>query len=154
MKTTHVEGDLIMVQRANQNALHHGTSTVTGEDHILINAVNTMVENVGIVSDLLATDALSGYDMVAPNLGLAKITAVKKLTEGAQLNSVGNNSAEIAMAIEQSTLFISDCYGFRLTSMTDCRIHSWIQKMSRARKIAPPLKNLPPTEETLVENVK
>lgn len=34
---------------------------------------------------------------------------LKKLTEGAQLNAVGNDSVDIAMAIEQSTFFISDC---------------------------------------------
>lgn len=94
---------------------------------MLINVVNTMVENVEIVPDLLAAPALSGCDTVAPDHGTGKITVVKKLSEGAQLNAVGNDSADIAMAIEQLTLFIIDCYGFRLTSMSDCRIQSWIQ---------------------------
>ena len=38
--------------------------------------------------------------------------------------------------------------------MTDCRIQSWIQKTSKARKGAPPLKELPPTDEAFQENVK
>ena len=88
-----------------------------------------MVENVEIVPDLLAAPALSGCDTVAPDHGTGKINVVKKISEGAQLNAVGNDSGDITMAIEQLTLFISDCYGFRLTSMTDCRIQLWIQKM-------------------------
>ena len=38
--------------------------------------------------------------------------------------------------------------------MTDCRIYTWYQKTSKARKSAPELKTLPPTQECFAENVK
>ena len=38
--------------------------------------------------------------------------------------------------------------------MTDCSIQLWIQKASRVRKSALPLKTLPPTDEAFTENVK
>ena len=56
-------------------------------------------------------------------------------------------SADIEKAIDQATLFISEYYGYKTASMTDCRIQLWIQKTSKARKSAPPLKTLPPTDE-------
>ena len=65
-----------------------------------------------------------------------------------------DTSADLATAVEQATLFISDCYGFQSNSMTDCRIQSWYQKTSKARKTAPLLQTLPPTDEAFKENVK
>ena len=56
------------------------------------------------------------------------MTLLKKLRDGAQLHAVSNISGTIESAIEQATLFLSDYCGFKSTSMTDCRIQSWIQK--------------------------
>ena len=54
--------------------------------------------------------------------GIGKLTAAKKLRDGAQLNAIGDIIADIETATEQATLFINDCYGYKTTSMTDCRI--------------------------------
>ena len=126
----------------------------TGEDRTLIDIGTTVIRNMGIVPSLVAAHALSGCDTVAPYCGIGKLTVVKKLRDGAQLNAIGDISADIETATEQAMLFISDCYGYKTASMTDCRIQLWIQKTSKARKSAPPLKTLPPTDEAFTENVK
>ena len=184
LRTTHEEADLILVQQAYGYIREHETNSVsiicddtdvfvllvylywkldlkstvilqsTGADRTLIDIGDTVVKNIDIVPRLVAAHALSGCDTAAPYHGIGKLTVVKKLREGALLDAVGDTSADLATAVEQATLFISDCYGFQSNSMTDCRIHSWYQKTSKARKTAPLLKTLPPTDEAFKENVK
>ena len=184
LRTTHEEADLIMVQQAYRYILDNDTKIVTvisddtdvfvllvyfywklglkrkvfleatGGDHTLIDIGNTSFKNMDIVPNLVAAHALSGCDTASPYVGIGKLTIVKKLRQGVILDAVGDVAADISTAIDQATLLISDCYGFKSTSMTDCRIQSWIQKTSKARKSAPPLKELPPTDEAFQENVK
>ena len=107
-----------------------------------------------IVPNLVAAHALSGCDTAAPYVCIGKLTIVMKLRQGVILDAVGDVAADISTAIDQATLLISDCYGFQLISVTDCKIQSWIQKTSKAMKSVPPLKELPPTDEAFQENVK
>ena len=61
----------------------------TGEDRTLIDIGTTVIRNMDIVPSLVAAHALSGCDTVAP-CGICKLTVVKKLRDGAQLNAIGN----------------------------------------------------------------
>ena len=114
----------------------------TDDDPTLIDIGETVYANMNIIPSIMVAHALSGCDTVAPYHGIGK------------LGKLRNISGTIEHAIEQATLFISNCYGFKSTSMTDCRIQSWIQKTSKARKKAPPWKALPSMHKAFIENVK
>ena len=112
----------------------------------------TVAKNIDIIPRLLAAHALSGCDTAAPYHGIGKLKVIKKLREGAYIEVLGHSPSCVEMAIEQTCDLISDC--FKSRSMTDCRIQAWYQKTSKARKTAPQLKTLPPTNESFRENVK
>lgn len=126
----------------------------SGKDCMMTDVANTMVKNMDIFPNLVAALALSDCDTIASYPDKGELTAVKKLREGAQLNSFVDVSADVAMATEQATLFISHYSGFRLMSMTGLRIQLLIQKTSKACKSAPSVKNLLPTTQAFLENVK
>ena len=94
----------------------------TDDDRTLIDIGETVYANMYIVPSIIVAHALLGCDTVAPYHGIGKLTIVKRLRDGVQLHAAGNFSGTIESAIEQATLFSSDCYCFKSTSMTDCRI--------------------------------
>ena len=72
------------------------------------------------------------------------------------LNLVGEQSADFEEVLQQSTAFISACYGIHdASSMTASRIK--VKMMKTGRRVAtgmPKLCSLPPTNEAFQENVK
>ena len=73
---------------------------------------------------------------------------------GEELKLLGNTEACIDEVENETATLISSSYGFETNNTTDCRINSWYQKTSKARKSAPLLRTLPPTHEAFTENVK
>ena len=71
-----------------------------------------------------------------------------------ELKLLGNTEACIDEVVNETATLISSYYGFETNNMTDCRINSWYQKTSKARKSAPFLQTLPPTHEAFRENIK
>ena len=66
---------------------------------------------------------------------------------GKELKLLENTEACIDEVVNETATLISSYYGFETNNMTDCRINSWYQKTSKARKSAPFLQTLPPTHE-------
>ena len=74
---------------------------------------------------------------MAPYHGVGKASIVKILRIGKELKLSGNTEACIDEFVNETATLISSCYGFETNNMTDCRINSWYQKTSKARKSAP-----------------
>ena len=67
---------------------------------------------------------------------------------------LGNLESPRSSVIEQAASFIAYCYEFPGKTMMEARILSWCKKTATARRSAPELKYLPPTNESFSENVK
>ena len=68
----------------------------------------TMVKYMNIVPNFVGACALSGSYTVAPYHDIRKLTAAKKIREGAQLKADKDVSANSGMATEQAALLITD----------------------------------------------
>ena len=110
--------------------------------------------NLNIVPSLLAAHALSGCDTTGHFQGIGKGTVSKKLKEGLQLEYLGNLQSDLSLVQKECTVFMSSCYGILSESMTQCRLSFWLARIAKAKKKAPELKTLPPTDEAFLENVK
>ena len=78
----------------------------------------------------LAAHCLMGCDTVAKCHGIGKRKMLKTLKMGIScLNLQGEQSADFEEVLQQSTAFISACYGIHdASSMTASRIKVWMMK--------------------------
>ena len=164
LQTTHEEPDLIMVQQAYKSVLNNGTNIVSvlcddtdvlillsyyywklglnskvyvqgiSEERKTHDIKETVKANEAIMPSIVAAHALSGCDTVAP-YGICKMTFTKILNDAAKLKLIGDMEASVENVIEEAAIFISDCYGFKSSNMTQCRVQSWYKKKSKARKM-------------------
>ena len=111
-----------------------------------------------IIPDLLAAHALTGCDTVASPHGIGKMTALKVLNSGEYslsqigVQQVGTNIS--LTAIEQATKFCLGCYGQKeCATLSEARLNAWNKKVAQRRAAAPPLPNLPPTDEGFLQNL-
>lgn len=128
-------------------------SPIRGRTMIDINA--SVDKNHTIMGDLLAAHGLTGCDTVATYHGIGKGVALKTLRLGTlSLSKIGDITASVEEALQQSTRFMLSCYGHpECSSLTDARQKIWSQKVSRSIGAAPKLQSLPPTNEAFKENV-
>ena len=99
-----------------------------------------------IVPQLLAARGLTGCDTVVYMFGVGKTTVLKVLLAGKKnLDKLGDPVAIVEM------LFVGARYGNKTQeSISKVRYHIWAKSTS-SRKIT---KSLPPTSESLAENIK
>ena len=184
LKTTHEEADNIlahhMVAAAQENQkgvsvvsddtdvfvllLHHYKAQnlslpVVMESPIKERAVidirQTVLQNSDIVPDLIAAHALSGCDMVACYHGIGKGTILKTLRSVYHFHSVGDTNAELPVAIQEATTFVSACYGYpESRNMSGTGHKVWKNRVGKSSKSVSNLSTLPPTTESFTENVK
>ena len=108
----------------------------TSGEQSIVDIGLTVNTNNEIIPSILAAKAASGCDTVAPYLGVGKASIVKKLRMGKELKLLGNTEACIDEIVNETATLISSCYEFKTSNMTNCRINSWYQKISKARKSA------------------
>ena len=72
---------------------------------------------------------------MAPYHGVGKTSIVKKLRIRKELKLLGNSEACMDEVVNETATLISSCYGFERNNMTDCRINSWYQKISKPRNL-------------------
>ena len=73
-----------------------------------------------IAGQLPAAHALSVCDTVAQLQGIGKERVVKVLKAGRQLSELGNISAALADVVQESTVFITACYGYEKLNNVGC----------------------------------
>ena len=127
---------------------------VTSGEQSIVDIGLTVKANKEIIPSILAAHVTSGCNTVAPYHGVGKVSIVKKLRMVKELKLLGYTEACIDEVVNETAALISSCYGFETNSMTDCRINSWYQKTSKARKSAALLQILPPSHGAFRENVK
>ena len=115
----------------------------------------TVEKHAGLVTDILASHALTGCDTVACYYGIGKGTALKVLRAGQHsLSLLGCIESPIESVIAQATSFMSACYGVHsCKSMSEARWRVWASKTGHASS-PPKLCSLPPTNGAFAENVK
>ena len=110
-----------------------------------------------IVPQLLAAHGLTGCDTVVYMFGVGKATVLKVLLAGKLLfYKLGDPVAIVEEVIEEETKFVGACYGSKtLESISKVRYHIWAKRTS-SKKITttPRLNSLPPTSESLADNIK
>ena len=110
----------------------------------------TQAKHKEIVTNILPAHAISGCDTVACYLGLGKGRVIKHLKEGCDLSAIGNVDAPLQQVIDQTTRFISACYGMKdSTDMSHTRLLLWGKINGKGHSLS-----LPPTREAFIENVK
>lgn len=82
-----------------------GTSAQRG----MINIGQTALNNASIVPHLLAAHALTGCDTVGCLRGIGKVTAIKNLSKGLKLDSIGEPNSDMDLVIAQATSFLAAC---------------------------------------------
>ena len=94
----------------------------------------TVEKHAGIVTDILASHALTGCDTVACYYGIGKGTALKVLRAGQHsLSLLGYIESPIETVIAQATSFMSACYGVHsCKSMSEARWRVWASKTGHA----------------------
>ena len=101
-----------------------------------------------IFHQLLAAHTLTGCDTVAYIFGVRK--------ECKNLDKLGDSVAIVEEVIEEATKFVDACCGSKTQeSISKVRYHIWAKRTS-SKKITKTLrlKSLPPTSESLAENIK
>ena len=85
--------------------------------------------------------------------GIGKAKALKAVKD-APLSLLGEKDEDIEKVMQESTVFVSRCYGQCSAGSSENRKTIWKRKTDSARKSArlPALKSLPPTDEALKEN--
>ena len=86
-----------------------GTST----ERNIFDVQETVQSNEDIILFIVAAHSLSGYNTVSPYHGLCKAIVVKRLEYGKKLSLLGQLDSNIVDVIKETTIFISDCYGFQ-----------------------------------------
>jgi len=129
-------------------------SPIAGRRVIDIKA--TAIQHKELTSQLPAAHALTGCDTVSFIFGIGKVTAVKALHGGCHLRSLGEEDANMDLAISEATVFIAACYGSKEKgNMSAIRHAVWTSKIAKPKiTSAPKLKCLPPTREAFVEHVR
>lgn len=103
----------------------------TKGERSIIDIGETAEKHQDIVPSLLAAHALSGCDTVAYHYGIGKATVLKALQSGCELNHLGKHNASMDQVVEESTAFISKCYGYKNesnASLSTIRCEAWLAK--------------------------
>ena len=125
------------------------------KERSIIDIKSTVERHAEIIPYILAAHAVSGCDTVACYYGIGKGKVLKVLKSGLTLNAVGDIHAQTNDIIQETTTFVSTCYGVpQSLSMTETRLAMWAKKVAASSKIMPKLSSLPPTTESFAENVK
>ena len=131
----------------NLNSTVMMEATSGGRSQISIKA--TVEKHTSIVSNILAAHTLSGSDTTSQLHRIGKATVVNVLRQGYQITGLGDIDADLSEVIQQSTAFMSRCYGIvskESDTMSDIRYAVWQKKCSASKVVgAPQLKTLPPT---------
>ena len=107
-----------------------------------------------IAGQLPAAHAWSVCDNVAQLQGIGQARVVKVLKAGRQLSELGNISAALADVVQESTVFITSCYGYEKLNNVGCSFQDVKSEHSKANIVsAPKLMSLPPTNESFQPNV-
>ena len=77
----------------------------------MVDIGKTVQKHSEIVQGILQAHALSGRDIVASYFGIGKATVLKTLRSGHSLNLLGAPGHSVEYVIQQTTSFISACYG-------------------------------------------
>ena len=99
--------------------------------------------------------SITGCDTVSRLCNIGKGTALKVLQSGKIMLSVGKIDGCASAIIQDSTQFISACYGQATSSPTmfNTRFHVWSAKVSNPKaSSAPQLRALPPTTEAFEQH--
>jgi len=111
----------------------------------------TVQKHSEIVEGILPAHALSGCDTVASYFGIGKVTVLKILRSGHSLNLLGAPGHSMESVIQQTTSFISACYGqTNFSTMSETRLKVWLSKTGKGSS-TPQLCTLPPTTEAFKE---
>ena len=65
---------------------------------------------------------LSVCDTVAQLQGIGKARVMKVLKAGRQLSEIGNISSALADVVQESTVFITACYGYEMLNNVGCSV--------------------------------
>ena len=84
-----------------------------------------------------------------------KIKALKAVNK-VPLNFIGNKDANMSDIMQEGSAFVAQCYGQSNKGSSENRRIIWIKRQIVPKKSskAPTLKSLPPTDESLKENIK
>lgn len=87
--------------------------------------------------------------------GIGKGKALKAV-EKVPLHLIGDKDSAMDLVIQEGKKFVASCYGQHDESSSKNRRSIWVNKTDGAKKSAKPpaLKNLPPTNEALILNIK
>jgi len=124
------------------------------KDRVVVDIDKPVEKHQNIIPEILAAHALSGCDTVACCFGIGKNTVLKVVRSGISLSLLGHIDAPLPAVIEQTTLFMTACYGQKCDTMSNARLTAWAAKTGKGQVSTPRLCSLPPTTEAFVENVK
>ena len=110
------------------------------------------------VEDLLPMHAITGCDTVGSLYRIGKVKALNVLQKNQDIqlhNHLSDSYQELEHKYKTCVHFACHCYGFGpQDSMNSLCSKCWHKKVGLAKKICPPLKSLPPTNDSFRENVK
>ena len=116
----------------------------------------TVKTHSNIISQVLASHAISGCDTVADMYGVRNITTISVAKKGLMLDTIGEVCGDLKQIEKEATSFNVACYGSKLkcNSMTKFHQRMWaLKKTGKGTTSAPKLFSLPPTTETFSRNV-
>ena len=118
------------------------------KERSVIDIGKTVTKFKDIIPDILPAHALTGCDTVASYHGIGKSTVLKMIKSGLSLSLLGDTNASMCDILEQSSLFISACYGVsNSTIMSETRRKVWATKIGNKCTTITKLCALPPTNE-------
>ena len=117
------------------------------------------IEGEGIsITDILPLHALTGCDTVSKMCGIEKVKPLNLLKKDNEehldfLSDIENPDFE--ETYKKCVNFVSKCYNMpSFDTMNELRYEFWLKKIGSARKVCPPLENLPSTDSSFREHVK
>ena len=124
----------------------------------LIDINQTAKKHADIMPSIIAAHALSGCDSVPKMHFIGKKKAKNVLQSGHELLSLGDVNAVEDTIIQESTKFVSACYGIKSdeADLSKARFSLWAKRTKKklSATLKPPkLECLPPTNEVFCLNV-
>ena len=180
LKTSHEEADVIIIQQMNNPVKEGHTGVVVTSDdtdvfvlliyhYVMLNlSIELIMESpvkdrsrtdikqtshkhADIAKTLLAAHALSVCDTVASYHGIGKSKVIKTLKSRMPLQLLGDTTAKMSDIFQESTKFVSSCYGFPNSSdMSSTRRIVWACKVARSTIAMPVQASLPPPQNHLL----
>ena len=121
----------------------------------VIDITATVKKHKNIVPYLLQLHAFTGSDISGSYCSIGKVSSLTLLkNKKLHFTYLGNLDFEFSLVLDEALVNLCKLYGVskKCQDISELRYEVWCKKMGNAKQLV--LKNLPPTQEAFVQNVK